>query len=78
MVKLGILNSRMKDFYDVRLLSRQFDFDGETLALAIRTTFANRGTEMTAHPKPLTGPFSGDAAKRTQWGAFPVFYNHIP
>jgi len=27
MVKLGVLNSRMKDFYDIWLLSRQFDFD---------------------------------------------------
>ena len=32
MVKLGALNSRMKDFYDIWLLSRQFDFDGPTLA----------------------------------------------
>ncbi|MEA2079138.1 MAG: nucleotidyl transferase AbiEii/AbiGii toxin family protein, partial [Pseudomonadota bacterium] len=35
MVKLGVLNSRVKDFFDIWLLSRQFDFDGETLALTI-------------------------------------------
>ncbi|MBW2593251.1 MAG: nucleotidyl transferase AbiEii/AbiGii toxin family protein [Deltaproteobacteria bacterium] len=34
MVKLGMLNSRMKDFYDIWLLSRQFDFDGAKLAAA--------------------------------------------
>lgn len=28
MVKLDILNSRMKAVYDIRLLSRQFNFDG--------------------------------------------------
>ena len=28
MVKLGELNSRMKDFFDIWLLSRSFDFDG--------------------------------------------------
>ncbi len=28
MVKLGMLNSRIKDFYDIWMLSRQFDFDG--------------------------------------------------
>ena len=28
MVKLGVLNSRVKDFYDVWLLTRQFDFEG--------------------------------------------------
>src|SRR3989304_5141552 len=31
MVKLGTLNSRMKDFYDIWRLSRTFDFRGETL-----------------------------------------------
>ncbi len=31
MVKLGVLNSRMKDFYDIWLLARLFDFDGATL-----------------------------------------------
>lgn len=43
-VKLGTLNSRMKDFYDIWLLSRQFDFDGEILAAAIRTI--NGGAKM--------------------------------
>src|SRR5208283_6125955 len=31
MVKLRELNSRMQDFYDIWLLSRQFDFEGERL-----------------------------------------------
>lgn len=44
MVKLGRLNSRLKDFYDVQLLARQFDFDGESLYFAIEKTFMNRGT----------------------------------
>ena len=70
MVKLGVLNSRMKDFYDIWLLCRQYDFAGETLTSAIRTTFANRGTEMTTQPVALTGSFSEDATKRTQWRAF--------
>ena len=28
LVTLGMLNSRMKDYYDIWSLSRQFDFDG--------------------------------------------------
>jgi len=32
MAKLGIANSRMKDFYDLEILSRTFAFDGKTLA----------------------------------------------
>jgi predicted nucleotidyltransferase component of viral defense system len=70
MVKLGILNSRMKDFYDIWILSRQFDFDRGTLESAIRAAFLNRGTEMTVHPVALSGPFAEDTTKRTQWKAF--------
>jgi len=46
MVHLGSLNSRMKDFYDVWRLSRQFEFENSILSEAIRQTFANRGTEL--------------------------------
>lgn len=43
MVKLGILNSRMKDFYDIWLLLRHFDFKGPILSEAISKTFPTRG-----------------------------------
>jgi hypothetical protein len=33
MVMLGMANSRMKDFFDLWLLSVSFEFDGEVLAL---------------------------------------------
>ncbi|MEE8210918.1 MAG: nucleotidyl transferase AbiEii/AbiGii toxin family protein [Acidiferrobacterales bacterium] len=46
MVKLGVLNSRMKDFYDIWFLARQFDFDGRILTKAILKTFATRGTTL--------------------------------
>ena len=46
MVKLGITNSRMKDFFDVWFLSRRFDFDGVTLHKAIHATFARRLTAL--------------------------------
>ncbi|MFC1596219.1 nucleotidyl transferase AbiEii/AbiGii toxin family protein [Candidatus Margulisiibacteriota bacterium] len=45
MVKLGLLNSRMKDFYDIWLLIRQFDFDGLRLTESLRQTFDRRKTE---------------------------------
>ncbi len=70
MTKLGLLNSRMKDFYDLWLLSRQFAFDGATLASAIRRTFDNRKTVVMASPTALTPVFGTDAAKQTQWQAF--------
>jgi hypothetical protein len=70
MVKLGELNSRMKDFFDVWLLSRQFDFDGQTLATAVGKTFANRGTELPKKVLAFTPRFGSDAMKQTQWKAF--------
>jgi predicted nucleotidyltransferase component of viral defense system len=44
MIKLGILNSRMKDFYDVWIMTRQFDFEGKALVQAIQKTFKKRKT----------------------------------
>jgi len=70
MVKLAELNSRMKDFFDIWLLSRQFDFDGPVLSEAVRRTFGNRGTTVTASPIAWTADFGGNAAKQTQWAGF--------
>jgi len=39
MLKLGLANSRMKDFYDIWALSRGFDYDGAVLSAAIQATF---------------------------------------
>jgi hypothetical protein len=70
MVKLGQLNSRLKDFFDLWLLSRQFDFDGAILATAIAKTFANRKTLIPAEVLPLSLSFADDAIKQTQWKGF--------
>jgi hypothetical protein len=68
MVKLGMLNSRMKDFYDIDLLSRQYDFEGANLAEAIRLTFHERGTEMPTHIEAFSDTFIN--MKQVQWIAF--------
>ena len=67
MVALGSLNSRMKDFYDIWLLSRQFSFEMAELMLAITATFDRRDT-----PVPKTPLFDPDFAseKQAQWRAF--------
>ena len=70
MVKLGVLNSRVKDFFDIWLLSRQFDFAGETLALAIERTFTARGTTNTGDPIALTEDFAKESFRQTQWQGF--------
>ena len=71
MVALGIRNSRMKDFFDVHYLAAHFDFDGATLAEAIRRTFAKRKTPIpSGTPIGLTAEFWNDSARTTQLGAF--------
>ncbi|MCM3900752.1 MAG: nucleotidyl transferase AbiEii/AbiGii toxin family protein [Pyrinomonadaceae bacterium] len=71
MVKLGMLNSRMKDFFDLWTLSRGFSFDGPTLSNAVKATFETRGTPVPADaPLALTPEFYDDQQKNTQWKAF--------
>lgn len=71
MVQLGIADSRMKDFYDIWLMSRLFDFHFGTLCNAIQNTFKRRKTDIPdAAPIALTEEFWGDSQKRTQWNAF--------
>ncbi len=70
MVYFGRLNSRMKDFFDIWLLARQFDFAGADPASAIANTFANRGTELVAEPIALTSEFTESEDAKKQWAAF--------
>ena len=70
MIKLGELNSRMKDFYDIWLLSKQFDFNGRTLAEAITKTFKIRKTEIPDQPSVFKKSFSEDQMREKQWSAF--------
>lgn len=68
MVKLGELNSRMKDFYDIWLLSRQFDFMGERLKDAMSETLKNRGTNLPSEIVAFSNSFL--SMKSGQWQAF--------
>lgn len=70
-VRLGMANSRMKDFYDVWLLSRLFEFDGRTLCEAVRNTFSRRSTPLPGGlPLAFTDDFRKDTQKQIQWRAF--------
>lgn len=70
-VKLGMANSRMKDFYDLWVLAQRFAFENTTLATAIQATFETRRTSL---PSSLPLAFSADfwqsPNKQTQWKAF--------
>ncbi len=70
MVKLGLVNGRLKDYYDIWLLSQHLDFDGETLADAIRQTFAYRGTPLVADAEGLSQVFADQQQAARAWAAF--------
>lgn len=71
MVTLGIRNSRMKDFYDILIMSREFSFDSGCLAAAIAATFKRRNTPLpSSKPFAFTDEFGTDTDKVTQWNAF--------
>ena len=70
MVQLAARNSRMKDFFDVWLMSRTFEFAGDVLANAIQQTFARRQTALAVEPTCFTETFASDASKMAQWKAF--------
>ncbi len=78
MIKPGTLNSRMKDFYDIWLLSRQFELGGSELAEAIRLTLENRGTEIPDVITAFTDEFV--MLKDKQWTAFRkrLGQEHVP
>ena len=71
MVTRGVINSRMKDFYDLWLLAELFDHDYATLRTAISSTFERRRVPMpSTTPDAWTAEFAASPIKTTQWSAF--------
>ena len=70
LVQLRMLNSRMKDYYDLWLLSGHPELSIPTLRVAILRTFQNRSTAIEAAPIGLSREFCNDPGKETQWRAF--------
>lgn len=71
MISLGAINSRIKDFFDIRQLALTFEFKGEILMRAVRETFRRRGTEIPNEaPIALTEEFIDQPGRQAQWKAF--------
>jgi hypothetical protein len=69
--RLGLANSRMKDFYDIWVLASDFPFSGQTIASAILNTFNRRKTPLpTGIPEAFQPSFIQNPLKQTQWQAF--------
>ena len=69
LVTLGMANSRLKDFYDLWVISRTFELRRAVLIEAVHRTFERRGTVLPSDtPVGLTDEFA--EAWATQWRAF--------
>lgn len=67
-VVLGMVNSRLKDYFDLVLMAEHETLDGQTLALAIAATFQRRGTAMPAAlPMGLSDEFGLDPSRMALW-----------
>jgi hypothetical protein len=67
---IGLLNSHMKDYFDLAVLSRMYPFDGETLAVAIAATFRHRGTTIDPGTVRLTEAFCAAPQKPSSGARF--------
>lgn len=70
-VVLGRANSRMKDYYDIWMLTNALDVKPDRQRRAIVATFARRGTMVSSElPDGLSNAFAIDPVKQRQWNAF--------
>ena len=70
-VKLGMINSRMKDFYDLLVIFRHYPYDDQLLTRAVAHTFACRGTPLPRGVPPgLSDEFGSDPTAERLWRGF--------
>lgn len=70
MITLSVMNSRMKDFYDIYILLTTNDFDGRILYEAVFETFQQRGTVLEKEHPLFIANFAEDESRTKQWLAF--------
>jgi hypothetical protein len=70
-VQLGMVNSRLKDYFDLQVLLEREQLDEGLLAKAVRSTFAGRSTPLPQQvPLGLSAEYGDDPGKQEQWRAF--------
>ncbi len=68
MTRHGDLNSRMKDFYDIWHLSRNYEFIGTELSKAVQMTFRQRRMDVPEKLESFREEFA--TMKQPMWAAF--------
>ena len=69
-VKLNVITSRMKDFYDLKFIAENNSFNKTILKKAICETFENRGTDLKDRYLIFDATFKNNHQKQTQWTSF--------
>jgi len=71
MVRLGDLNSRMKDFYDLWLIFRSFKLDKTEVAKAVKKTFERRHTQLPKDDRLFSEDiYDKNSDRQILWSAF--------
>jgi predicted nucleotidyltransferase component of viral defense system len=70
-VVLGVLNGRMKDYYDLWAIPQAINISDPDLDSAIEATLERRGTPVpNSRPAGLSAEMAEDVAKQRQWRAY--------
>ncbi len=70
MIDRGMVNSRMKDFFDVYMILKADKVNNALLKEAVVEVFANRGTALDAENVVFTDGFAQDVMRQTMWKAY--------
>jgi predicted nucleotidyltransferase component of viral defense system len=69
-IKLGLANSRMKDFYDIWTIVNQLQIKPEKISPIIKKVFINRKTTVQEFPKAFLKDFYNNRKTLEQWNSF--------
>ena len=64
---LGLINSRLKNYFDLWFIAQHIDVDATMLDDAVRATFDRRQTEIDAEPPGLSPEYGQNATWNRQW-----------
>lgn len=67
--RLGLINSRLKDYFDLWFIAQHFEVDPSKLSAAITATYERRETEIDPQPAGLSNEYSMDGRWNRQWAA---------
>jgi predicted nucleotidyltransferase component of viral defense system len=68
-VKLALVNTRIKDFYDLWTILKSHEIQPEKLSIAIQEVFANRKTPL-KRPIAFTAEFYDNKETQKRWNNF--------